>query len=261
MKATVIIQARYASTRLPGKVLIPLKGKTVIEHVIGRCKNAQTIDNVIVATSHEETNEKIVNKMNEIKQVVFRGSENDVLDRYYKCAKQFSIKHIVRITSDCPIIDPFVIDTVVQRYFQTHADYCSNAVERTYPDGQDVEVFSFETLEKTWKNAKLLSEREHVTSYIRTFPELFKIEGIVEERMLGNKRWTLDQNEDLEFIRKIMDALYDENPCFSMESVLAFLEKEPNLEKTNSHIEINEGYKKSLEKDKEDEYGKRTKII
>ncbi|MDD5292054.1 MAG: hypothetical protein PHY46_02580, partial [Candidatus Omnitrophica bacterium] len=151
---------------------------------------------------------------------------------------------------DCPLIDPGIIDKVVNEYFRTKADYCSNVLNVSFPDGQDVEVFSFKALEDSWQNAKLLSEREHVVPYIKKHPQKFKLVNFKNEIDLSAKRWTLDEKKDFEFIEIILKALYPVNPKFKMEDVLEFLKNNPEVEKINQGINRNEGYQKSLREDK-----------
>lgn len=250
MKASVIIQARMDSSRLRGKVLMELAGKAVLEHVISRCQNAQEILKVVVATTTEQDDEPVVQLAKKCQAAVYRGSEQDVLDRYYQAAKIFGLKDIVRITADCPVIDPKLIDQVVSMYFKTEADFCSNTVVSTFPDGEDIEVFSFACLSKAWEKSQLLSEREHVTAYIKKYPKEFKIVSFEGKQKLKDKRWTLDQLEDYHFLNVLFEYFYPQNPLFGIDEVLAFLEKYPESGMINAHIIRDEGYKKSLEKDK-----------
>lgn len=250
MKAHIIIQARLGSTRLPGKTLFKVLDKTILEYVIERTKKAKTVGNVIVATTTKKEDLAIVNSAKKLGVGVYRGSEDDVLDRFYQAARLFNVKHIVRITADCPFIDPDIIDAVVERYFETQADYCANTLEITFPDGEDVEVFGFETLKNAWKNARLLSEREHVTPYIEKRPDKFKHANLKNKANLSDKRWTLDTKEDFEFIKTVLASLYPVNPDFRMEDILNFLRQKPHLEKINKNITRNNNYYKALEKDR-----------
>lgn len=245
-----IIQARIGSTRLPGKVLLDLEGKTVLERVYERVFASRKIDKVIVATTVSENDLKLVETCAKSGISVYCGSEEDVLDRYYQAAKLFGAKHIIRITSDCPLIDPAVIDDVIELYFRGKVDYALNTLKETYPDGEDVEVFSFKTLKKAWKEANLLSEREHVTPYIRNHPEYFSLANLEFNEDHSAKRWTLDNKEDYKLIKVIYANLYHENNLFSMQDILTFLSGHPELEEINSHIGRNEGYAKSLKEDK-----------
>lgn len=243
---TAIIQARMGSTRLPRKVMLNILGKTVLWHVANRVSQARSIDELIIATTIDVEDDAVAEfcRVNDI--LVFRGSENDVLDRYYQCAKEYDIKDIVRITSDCPLHDPNVIDIVVDEYLIGDYDYVSNTIEYTFLDGLDVEVFSFDALEEAWKNAKLPSEREHVTPYIR------KNEGFTKKNVSSSKKYppyrlTLDYQEDYEFIKKIYEGIGKE--MFYLDDIAKFLEKNPELLRINQHIEMNEGYTASLKAD------------
>ena len=250
MNTVAIIQARISSTRLPGKVLKKIEGKTILEHVVNRVKAAKNLDEVIVATTVKKEDLKIVKLCSNLGISVFCGSEDDVLDRYYQTARLFKANHIIRITADCPLIDPMVIDKVIELYFKKNADYATNGMPETFPDGLDTEVFSFKTLKRAWENAKLSSEREHVTPYIRNNPNIFKIVNLKCEYNLNDKRWTLDEPEDFEFIKSIYTKLYLEDSLFGMKKILDFLINHPGIEELNNDIIRNEGYLKSLKKDK-----------
>jgi len=244
-----IIQARMGSTRLPGKVLMMLAGKTVLEHVVERVSRAKLVDDIVVATTTDINDSKIVELCTKKGIKVFCGPEDDVLDRYYQAAKHYGIDNVIRITSDCPLIDPDIIDGTVRLYLDSGSDYVSNGLDETFPDGLDVEVISFKALNIAWEKAALLSEREHVTPYIRNNNESFKIASYRNDVDLSAKRWTLDMPEDLEFIRRIMDGIYADNPEFSMNDVLEYIRNNPDIEDINSHIVRNEGYLKSLKND------------
>ena len=175
MRTLAIIQARTSSTRLPRKVLLPLEDKTVIEHVIERVSMAKLIDEIVVATTIEREDINIVKLVSSLGYRVFAGSKDDVLDRFFQVAKLIKPTNIVRITSDCPLIDPKIIDLVIETHLRENADYTSNTLVETFPDGLDVEIFTFKVLYEAWRNAKLLSEREHVTPYIRNSKRFKKI--------------------------------------------------------------------------------------
>jgi spore coat polysaccharide biosynthesis protein SpsF (cytidylyltransferase family) len=249
-KIIAIIQARTGATRLPNKVLFNLEGKTVLERVIDRVKQSKLIDDVVVATTVNKEDLAIVNICSKNKISVYCGSENDVLDRYYQAARLFGADHAVRITADCPLMDPKIIDKIIKLHLQKKADYTTNCLKVTYPDGEDVEVFTFKTLLKAWKRAHLSSEREHVTAYIRNRPKVFKLKNYEYSKNLSDKRWTLDEPSDYKFIKIIYKKLYSTNKLFGMEDVLKLLKKRPELEKINSNIIRNQGYLKSLKHDK-----------
>lgn len=245
-----LIQARTGARRLPNKVLLKLQDKTVLEHVIARVQKAKTVKEAVVVTTVRPEDVKIVELVSRKGVRVLCGSEDDVLDRYYQAARLLNAQHVVRITADCPVMDPAVIDETVKYYFKSGADYCSNALSQTYPDGLDVEVFSAAALKKAWMNAKLASEREHVTPYIRNHQRMFKAVSLDHPQNLGALRWTLDEPKDYEFLKKIFDGLYTRNPYFGMNDILRFLENDPKLKHINAAIVRNEGYAKSLKEDR-----------
>ena len=250
MSTIAIIQARMGSTRLPGKVLLKLEDKTVLEHVVNRVRSSKYIDDVIVATTIAKEDLQIVKLCANRGISVYCGSEDDVLDRYYQAAKLFKVDNIARITSDCPVIDPKIIDDVISLHFKECVDYSSNVLKKSYPDGQDIEVFTFAALKEAWENAKLASEREHVTPYLWKNPGIFKHVNLEYIEDLSQKRWTLDNPEDYTFIKIIYKNLYDEHSLFDMDSILEYIHEHPEIERINKHINRNEGYIKSLGEDK-----------
>lgn len=249
MNYLAIIQARTGSTRLPNKVLMNLAGEPVLKHVISRVKASTLVSDLVVATTLSNEDVEIVKLVSNLNVKVYCGSENDVLDRFYQIAKITQPDNIVRITADCPVIDPKVIDLVISEYEKNNVDYASNALNPTFPDGLDVEVFSFRSLEKAYFEAKLYSEREHVTPYINKNKHIFKVINITNNIDLSNKRWTLDNKEDFIFLESIFNALFYKNFLFGMDDILDFLNYKPELENINKHINRNEGYKTSLLKD------------
>lgn len=245
-----IIQARMGSTRLPSKVLKDLAGKTVLEHVIERVRTCKLINEVIVATTINRVDLEIVRFCAQQGIRVFVGAEDDVLDRYYQAARLIAPSNVVRITSDCPMIDPEIIDQIIALHLDGRFDYTSNTLEETFPDGLDAEVLTFETLATAWREATLKSEREHVTPYIKNHPSEFKLKSFRNERNLSSMRWTIDQPEDYRFLSELFRRIYLKKSSFRMADVLKELEKDPALLKLNSGIIRNEGYLKSLTKDK-----------
>ncbi len=238
MNITAIIQARMGSTRLPGKVLKKIKNKTILEYQLERVRRAALINETIVATSTNDIDNVIVELCNELGVRVYRGSETDVLSRYYEAAIESGAEVVVRLTSDCPLIDPEVIDQVIKLYLDyTDVDYVSNAIERTFPRGLDTEVFSMEALQVTFKNAVLPSEREHVTAYMYSHPERFNLLNFSSERDLSKHRWTVDTIEDFELIERILTSLYPHNPHFTFHDVLHLLDENPSWALINGHIE------------------------
>jgi len=243
-----IIQARMGSTRLPGKVMAEIAGKPMLWHVVYRVRQAQQVDEVVVATTDKTVDQAIIDFATAEGILVFRGSEEDVLDRYYQAAKWIDADVVVRITADCPLIDSQIIDRVIAHYLNGNFDYVSNTHPPTYPDGMDVEVFSFNALKKAWKEAGWLSEREHVTPYIWKNPDKFKLFNVENDEDLSGLRWSVDHLEDLEFVRAVYKHLGRES--FGMIEVLNLLKKYPELVNINAGIERNEGYQKSLREDR-----------
>lgn len=248
MKNVVIIQARTGSSRLPNKVLLPLFEKTVLEHVLARVSEAKTISDIVVATTIDTNDIEIVRLCSNNNVRVFCGSQDDVLDRYYQVAKLLKPDNIVRITADCPLIDYQLLDEVVNEHIRGDYDYTSNDLEETYPDGLDVEVMKFAVLKESWVEAKMSSQREHITQYIVTNNK-YKKGSVNSDINYGDKRWTLDTKEDYLFIREVYNKLYKRKALFLMEDILELLECEPDIELINRHIGRNEGLKKSLDND------------
>lgn len=246
MRIISIIQARMNATRLPGKVLLDICGKTLLEHIIERVKQSRFIDSLVLATTSNPRDRALIELARQIGINSYAGSEDDVLDRFYQAARLFGAEVIVRITADDPFKDPQVIDKIVDYFLKHRLDYASNTIKPTYPEGLDVEVFSFAALEKAWRQASKPSEREHVTPYIWNHPEIFKLANIENAVDLSRLRWTLDYEEDLQFAREIYKRLYRGN-VFLMSDILALLKKEPELEKINQGFERDAGYKKSLQ--------------
>lgn len=247
----IIIQARMRSTRLPGKVLKNILGKPMLWYVIKRLEEINHNVQIIIATGHLKANKPIVDfaKENEIHYYI--GSENDVLDRYYKASKNFQGKNIIRITSDCPLIDPNLIDEMIDLYSESDFDYYSNVHPPSYPDGLDTEIFRFKALEIAWKKAILPSEREHVTPYIwKNNDNRFKI-GNHENRVdLSNFRLTVDTPEDFKLLSNIIENFHDNWTDLKIYDVIKYLSKNKELLKINKEFERDEGYIKSLEEDK-----------
>jgi spore coat polysaccharide biosynthesis protein SpsF (cytidylyltransferase family) len=242
-----IIQARMGSTRLPGKVLADISGKTLLEHVIQRVSASKLIKQTILATTTNEKDKALIEFARARGLKYYAGSENDVLDRFYQAAKKYNVTTIVRITPDDPFKDPEVIDKLITHYLEKQGavDYVSNTIKPTYPEGLDAEVFSFKALEKAWREAKKPSEREHVTPYIWNHPELFKLVNVENDTDLSGLRWTVDTEADLKFAREVYARLYH-GQVFLMKEILALLKAEPELSKINAGMIRNAGYLKSL---------------
>lgn len=239
MKVAAIIQARMGSTRLPGKTMKPLLGKPVLEHVIERVKQSGFLNQVIIATTVLERDNPIVEQAVKSGVSHFRGSENDVLSRYYLAARENKADVVVRITSDCPLIDPFVIDDIVKFYLEHEYEMVTNAGAdlnlRTYPRGLDTEVFSFCALEEAFNNAQESYQREHVTPYI--YENTNRVYYFKSEKNNSKYRWTLDTPEDFEMIRVIYDNLYHGVHDFYLKDILRLLAEQQEISKINEMIE------------------------
>ena len=236
MKTVAIVQGRMGSTRLPGKVLQDLAGEPMLARVVNRTCRAKTLQEVVIATTTNMVDDVIVKLCEARGWSWFRGSEEDVLDRYYRAAKKYQADFIVRITSDCPLIDPEVIDQVVQEFLerQPEVDYASNTwPRRTFPRGLDTEVMRMDVLERAWREDRNPAWREHVTPYIYRNPDRFRIHNVVSPVDYSAMRWTVDTQEDLAFVRQIYD--YFGHDRFSWREVLKVLEEHPEW------VEINRG--------------------
>ena len=237
MKVVAIIQARMGSTRLPGKVLLDLAGEPVLVRCVNRTGRAQILDEVVVATTVQPADDAIVRLCAERGWPCFRGSEEDVLDRYYRAAVAHQADIVVRITSDCPLIEPQVVDRVVREFLeqQPAVDYACNVLpRRTFPRGLDTEVMSFDVLEQARHEDLNPAGREHVTPYIQYNPDLFRICGIMNEVDFSHMRWTVDTPEDLAFVRHIYEHFGHDR--FSWHEVLTLLEQHPEWLGINRHV-------------------------
>ena len=224
------------STRLPGKVLMNLCGETVLARVVQRLRRATLIDCTVVATTNRPSDDVIVRECNSLQVACLRGSETDVLDRYWQAAQWFGAEVIVRVTSDCPLIAPELADETIRAFLRQPFDYASNALERTYPRGLDTEVFPIAALERAWREANKSYEREHVTPYIYEHPELFRLLSIRAERDYSAYRWTLDTPEDMQLMQAIY-ARFADRDNFGWREILALMEREPELATLNSLVQ------------------------
>lgn len=238
MKVTAIVQARMGSTRLPGKIMLPLHDKTVLGHVITRLQRSHYINEIVVATSNLPA-DKIILTEAECHQVqTFTGSEQNVLERFFEAARIYHPDLIVRITADCPLIDPGIIDAMLKRYIDNRSaiDYMSNTIHRCFPRGLDVEIFTIDTLAKAYQFAEQWDEKEHVTPYIYRHPEQFRLVMFTHTADYSRYRWTLDTQEDFIFIQEVYRHLYVKNPSFTWLEVIQLMQKDPDLVKINEHI-------------------------
>jgi spore coat polysaccharide biosynthesis protein SpsF len=235
MKVVAIIQARMGSSRLPGKVLMDLGGKTVLARVVRRTRRASLVNQTIVVTTTLAKDDAVVNECQRFGVGYFRGEEENVLDRYYQAALQSSADLIVRITADNPLADPDLIDDVVKKMMESGADYANNRSPRTYPCGLDVEAFKFSALQKARQETEYDYEREHVTPYFYEHPALFQCVSVQGTFDCSHYRWTLDTPADLKLIRKIYARLENRDD-FSWQEALAVVQSGPRLASINSHV-------------------------
>ena len=239
MKTVIIVQARMTSTRLPGKVMKPILNKPMFEYQLERLARVERADGVVVACTTNKADAPIVELCRRLGVAVFRGSEEDVLSRYYGAAKAHRADVIVRVTSDCPLIDPEVIDAVIRCYYSAPGryDYVSNTLERTYPRGMDCEVFSFRILEEVFIEATDLPDREHVTPFIYRQPQRYHLSNVPYIEDQSHHRWTVDTLEDFELIKRMMEALYTTNRHFTMQDCLVLLDRYPDWTEINANVE------------------------
>ena len=228
-----------------------LAGRPMIERQIERMRRAKSLERIVLATSDDASDAPLAALCKELGIDCYRGSLTDVLDRYYQAALAFGATTVVRITGDCPLIDPQVIDKVVAASQAPGIDYASNTLTPSYPDGLDVEAMRMATLEAAWREAALPSEREHVTPFIWSRPQRFSLVNVRGEPDLSALRWTVDTPEDYAFVARIYDALYPGRPDFGTDDVLALLRRQPTLGELNAGRARNEGYAKSIEQDRE----------
>ena len=246
VRVSAIVQARMTSTRLPGKTLAPILGKPLLQHVIERIQASSLIDDVIIATTGGAADDPVADLAQSLGVKCYRGSEDDVLDRMYQAAKQFGVEHIARICGDCPLADPAIIDQVVEAYSSGEADFVTNTL--TSPDGTDTEVFSFETLERTWKDTSNSSDREHVTGYMQASGHFrtFEVRNYVD---LSHLKWSVDTEADLEFVTSVFEKLQDKGNLFHLDDILKVLQDFPEIMTVNQDSVRDEGYYISLASD------------
>lgn len=240
-----VLQARASSSRLPGKVLKPILGKPMLLHQIERILRARVPERLVLATSTNPEDESVADIGRMAGIDVYRGSLDDVLDRFYRAAEPFSPSHVVRLTGDCPLADPDVIDAVARFAVDGAYDYASNTIRPTFPDGLDVEVATLEALEKAWREATMKSDREHVMPFLHRQPDRFKLGNYENGEDLSTLRWTVDEPADFILASAIYGALYPNNPEFKTADILSFVRSNPQVNQYNQNIARNEGYKVS----------------
>jgi len=250
MSVGCIIQTRMGSSRLPGKVLLELKdGKSVLDYVINQLGFCETIDKIVVATTTLTEDDKIVEFCESNNVEYFRGDSKNVLDRHYQCAKKYSLSTIIRMPSDKPLLDPEVVDKIVRVFNSGSYDYVTNFLPSTTPGGTEVEVFSFKALEKSWTDAELPSEKEHVTNHIYNNKDEFRIFNVENNVDLSKFRWVVDREEDYILVKKIISKI-DKEPIL-IKDILELFEREPELVDINAHIDKEEGNLRSAKEDDE----------
>lgn len=225
-------------------------GRPMLELQIERILRCKKIDQLIVATSINQEDDPIDTLCKKMEISCFRGDLANVLDRFYQAARRYRPQHVVRLTGDCPLTDPMLIDELIEFYLARKCDYASNCQEPTLPDGLDAEIFSFETLAQTWQEAKLPSHLEHVTQFMNSQPQRFTIASYKYHQDLSRYRWVVDEPEDLEFVRKIYEKLYPSNPEFRTQDIVALLKRNKKLVEINQRFKRNEGIQQSIEKDR-----------
>lgn len=248
---TAIIQARMRSSRLPGKTMKDIVGKPMLWHMINRLRRSKLIEKMIIATTTNEKDRIILEFAEKNGLESYAGSEEDVLDRCYQAAKKFDAKTIARFSPDCPLIDPELVDRVIGYYLENkdRLDYVHSGL--SFPEGlADSAVFSLTALEKAWREARLASEREHVTSYIWKNTHLFRVAIVEHEEDLSHIRLSVDEEKDFQVVTEVFRNLYKEGEIFHLRDILRFLDKKPELLELNKDIIRNEGYLKSLAEDK-----------
>lgn len=242
MRVVIIVQARMGSSRFPGKVLKKVLDKPLLEYQLERLRRVRLAHDIVIATTTDPKDDAIVTACQIWGVHVYRGSEEDVLSRYYETARLHHADVVVRITADCPLIDPRVVDDVIRRYLEQAelVDYVSNTLQRSYPRGMDTEAFSFEVLEEAYFEASQAPEREHVTPFIYRHPERYRLANVIYASDQSHHRWTVDTPEDFQLIERILQSIYPKNPYFTLEDVLDLLTDHPEWIKINSHIQQKE---------------------
>jgi spore coat polysaccharide biosynthesis protein SpsF len=243
-----IIQARMCSTRLKGKVLHKINSEeTILSFLLKQITNCKSLKTVVVATTELDEDDVIVDFLKSYDVEIFRGNSENVLDRFYHCAKKFKFSTIVRLTADNPLIDPQIVNDSIQKYSNSDCDYLTNSIDRTFPNGTEVEIFSFNALETAWKFAKKKSEREHVTPYFYNNPNKFKIHHFKQKQDQSKFRYSIDRKEDYLLVLKILSKI-NTRPIKTSD-IIELLTNYPEIKKLNSHIIPNEGYVKSISED------------
>lgn len=237
MTTLIIVQARMTSTRLPGKVLLPLADEPMLTRLVERLRRVQRADGIVIATTSNATDDPIATLCAQLGVPCHRGSEHDVLSRYADAARLHGVDVVVRITADCPLIDPVLIDQVIAAYEEGDSDYVSNMLPPTWPYGMAVEVFSATALAQAHTEATQPAEREHVTPFVYWHPERYRLRNVASPVDLSQHRWTVDTPEDYELVRRLFEHLIPTHPHFTQSDVLALLEQHPDWIALNQHVQ------------------------
>lgn len=241
---TAIIQARMSSTRLPGKIMSSFSGNTLLGHIIDRISYSKYVSHIIVATTENSADDKLIEWLEANKVAYFRGSESDVLNRYYETAKQVNAKHIARITSDDPFKDPQILDDVAQLYFEESLDFAYNNKPPSFAEGLDTEIFSFNALIRAERDATDPFEREHVTQYFYRNPEKFKQKNLTSPIDYSYLRWTIDTEEDMLMAKQVYETLYKPGEIFLAPDILSLIDENPQIPLINQNVKRSDMYKK-----------------
>lgn len=244
-----ILQARMNSSRLPNKVLKPILNRPMLALQIERIQRANKIDKIILATSVEVCDQPLVALARELNIECYRGNIDNVLSRYYHAGLAYQPEHVVRLTGDCPVIDPSIIDLVIEHHVQHKFDYTSNVLDPTYPDGFDVEIMTWQTLKDAYHHASLPSEKEHVTLFIHKHPQRYHLGSYKSDNNYSHLRWTVDEQKDIELITRIYENLYPNNANFTYQDILDFIQRNTDLAVYNTKYMRNEGLQTSLLRD------------
>ena len=240
MKIVATIEARMASSRLPGKILKPILGKPTLERLVERVKRSKLVQDIVVATTDMVSDDETEAACKRMNVHFYRGSSEDVLDRVLKAAKAFQADTIVELTGDCPLIDPKIIDSVIQHYLDNQYDYVSNVLVRTFPRGMDTQIFSLKVLDEVNKLTQDPADRENVSLYIYEHPEKYKLGNVTASSDILKRpdlRLTVDTQEDFELINEIYTRLYPSKPDFLLSDIIQLIERTPHLKELNKHIQ------------------------
>lgn len=237
MTTLIIVQARMGSTRLPGKVLLPLAGAPMLTRLVERLRRVERANGIVIATTTHQSDDAIAAQCAQLGVPCHRGSEHDVLSRYADAARAHGADVVVRITSDCPLIDPALVDQVIAVYEEGGSDYVSNMLPPTWPYGMAVEVFSAAVLQQAHAEATQAAEREHVTPFLYWHPERFRLRNVASPVDLSQHRWTVDTPEDYELVRRLFENLYPRSPDFRQADILALLARHPDWPDINRHVQ------------------------